>query len=76
MKTKITLKDCNGCEQNFYNFYDGNCWSFEKAKIVTRYKLSIDCPCNRKSGYIKMTVPNCYEQKRYVFYEKIPNFAK
>ena len=77
---KITLNDCSGCEQNFYN---GNnpygvkkCWSFDKAKIVTRYKLSVDCPCNRKSGYYKMEVPNCYEQKRYVFCEEIPNYAK
>jgi len=62
-------RNCSGCEQNFYN---GNnpygvreCWSFKNAKIVFKKKIHIDQRPPWKQKAIR--VPNCYQQKGYVF---------
>lgn len=80
MDKQMTLDCCRGCEQDFYN---GNnplgvkrCWSFDDAQIVTRFKLSVDCPMGQRSGYVKMEVPSCYQQKRYIFMKAIPDYVK
>jgi hypothetical protein len=67
--TKMPLKFCSGCEQNFYN---GNntlgvkeCWHREKARVILRKKVSINQrpPWKQKAE----EYPNCYQQRGYVF---------
>lgn len=71
---------CAGCRNDFYN---GNnplgvqrCWSVESASIIPRFRLSVNTPMDRKSGYEKLKRPNCYRQDGFVFLEAIPNYAK
>jgi hypothetical protein len=62
-------KDCEGCEQDFYNHGGGGskqCWSFDEAKpLIMRKKVSIDQvpPWNQTANLY----PSCYEVKRFIF---------
>jgi hypothetical protein len=75
-----TTKHCPGCRNDFYN---GNnelgvkrCWSLKDAKLVTRFRLSINTPMSQKSGYVKTRVPDCYHENGFVYLNEIPNYAE
>jgi hypothetical protein len=75
----IDEKLCKGCYEDFYNEQNrsqGGCWCRDKARIKTRYKLSIDSPRCQYSAYEKVVVPDCYHVQRFVFVDQIPNHAK
>lgn len=71
---------CRGCRNDFYNGNNEcgvkNCFSLKAAKMITRFRISIHTPMNRKSGYTKMKLPNCYHQKGSAYLEKIPDYAE
>lgn len=71
---------CIGCRDNFYNgnnpYGISRCWLLEKAKLITRYRLSINTPMNQKSGYLKEKLPNCYTENGHIFLKEIPGYAK
>ena len=80
MGTKKSKQLCSGCRDNFYN---GNnpigvreCWMYKSATIKTRYRLSVHTPMDQKSGYVKTTGLKCFNEKGYVFLDKIPHYAK
>jgi len=73
-------KNCVGCEQNFYNGFNPygikECWHLKKAKMKTRYAISINAPMGKKDNYFKVKKPNCFQQTGTVFLSKIPSYAK
>jgi hypothetical protein len=75
-----TAKHCSGCRDDFYNGKNPQgvevCWSLKGAKLVTRYRLHINTPCNHRAGYHKARVPTCYHERGYVYVDAIPEFAK
>jgi len=64
------LGHCSGCEDNFYNGHNAlgikECWHLRTFKLVKRCKIHVDqCPPWTQEP---ITVPDCYRQKRYVFW--------
>lgn len=73
-------KCCIGCNDNFYN---GNnpygikeCWYFKDAKIVTRYRIGVNAPMNRKENFTKVKVLNCYKQNGLFYCHGLPDHLK
>ena len=69
-KKRMTREACSGCYNNDYNHGLGGakeCWSFKDAKIVMKRKIHVDQipPYKQKP----QPYPNCYQQRRYVFWE-------
>jgi len=75
----MDAKHCAGCRDDFYNGKNSHgvkaCWCLGRAKLVTRFRLHKDTPCNRRSGYHKERVPDCYHAVGYVYYDEIPVFS-
>ena len=75
-----TCENCSGCRNDFYN--DKNpygvkrCWSLDKAKMVTRFKLSVHTPMWFREAYKKVRVPNCYHSQGYVYCKEIQASAR
>lgn len=74
------VKHCRGCEDDFYNgknpYGVTECWMLKGAELSTRFRLHVDTPMNRRSGYEKVRVPNCFRMKRYVHLKAIPEYAR
>ena len=71
MTKEEKLKHCNGCEDDFYNHNlasnsELGCWRLEKAKLVSRKKISINQIPPWKQKPIKVLF--CYRQKGFVFW--------
>jgi len=68
---------CIGCHDNFYN---GNndmgikeCWGFERAKTVTRFRIGWWAPMDNKDNFWKVTTNDCHKEPgRYADLEKLP----
>jgi hypothetical protein len=75
-----TMSDCAGCRDDFYNGKNDigvqRCWLLDKARMSTRFRLHVDTPMNQRSGYAKVKTPNCYRQARFMFIDKIPDYAR
>ena len=71
---------CVGCRDDFYNgknpYGIPECWSLKDARLVTRFRLHKDTPMSRRSGYDEREVPNCYQEKGYVYLNQIPEYAE
>ena len=73
MNAIVPTKDCQGCEDNFYNgnnpYGIAECWSVKTARIVSGKMLSVDQPWPDKwlQTAPKESHPNCYRMKRYIF---------
>ncbi len=71
---------CRGCNDDFYNGRNPHgiekCWSIESATIETRYRLHINSVPTKRSNFKTLQRPDCYREKGFVFYTKIPSFAK
>jgi hypothetical protein len=58
------LKLCAGCRNDFYN--DKNplgvkrCWSFESAKVVTRYRIGWWTQPTQSGAYAKVLTLTCH----------------
>lgn len=77
----MNKSNCVGCWFNHYNEGDGECWSLESAKVVTRYRIHMDLPMNAKANYQRVSRPNCfysggYSGDGYAYLDKIPSYAK
>ena len=69
---------CAGCRDDYYNHRDGatKCWSLEKAKVVTRFKLHWWTAPTVPGAFTEVRTLNCHnESGRFAFYEKLPSFA-
>ena len=70
-------KYCIGCEDNFYN---GNndmgikeCWDFEDAKVVSRYRIGWWVPQDRKENFVRVTTHDCHSERgSFAFYNRLP----
>lgn len=72
MNNYAKLKNCYGCEQDFYNgknsFGVEECWHLADMKIIWRKKVSVEQRPPFPQPYKRY--PQCYQQKRYVFINK------
>ena len=60
---------CSGCYNDFYNHSQENgCWSFDKAKIVTKVKVGTWQPPLYVWSPIKIL--SCFHQQGYSFLDK------
>jgi hypothetical protein len=49
------------------------CWCFEDAKVVTRYRIGWWVPMDNKDNFTKVSVLNCYNQSgRFAYLNKLP----
>ena len=72
-------KHCIGCRQNFYNgnnpYGIAECWSLQKARVITRFAISVHAPMGNRRNYFKEQRPQCYEAAGIVFLKAIPDYA-
>lgn len=79
--TKKCKSMCSGCRDDFYNAGHNQlgvkgCWSFEKAKVVTRYKLGWWTAPTEPGAFTKTETLSCHHAPgKYAMYEKLPPFA-
>ena len=71
-------KYCVGCDENFYNSNNDigvkECWLFDGAKAMPRYRVGWWTPQDRKENFAKVTTHNCHtETGRYAYYNKLPS---
>ena len=79
-----TDEKCRGCRDDFYNIdpagsvlaVGGKCWHLAKATLVTRYRIGYWTEPTVPRAFTEVEVPNCYRQKGFAFYEKLPDFVK
>lgn len=68
-KSGITLDQCHGCENDFYNGKNPmgikRCWSFESAEPIKVRMIHVDLRPPYKHIPLE-TKPSCYQQRRYV----------
>lgn len=79
METK-SKRMCCGCRDNHYN-RDGNsntgeCWSYQRAKVVTRYELGWWTRPDTPGAFTEVVTLDCHNAPgQYALYEKLPDFA-
>lgn len=65
----MNKKHCVGCRNNFYNGNNdigvSECWHLADAKLVRRKRVPVTLRPPWEMAPV--TVPNCYQQKGYVF---------
>ncbi len=71
MTIQEKLKNCAGCEDDFYNHNlaannELGCWRLKEAKLVSRKKIPLSQVPPWKQKPIE--VLSCYRQKGYVFW--------
>ena len=77
----MKIKDkrlCLGCDSNFYNgnnpFWIKECWHFKDAKVVTRYRIGVHTPCDRKENFTKVQILDCFTQTgSFAYFHGIPD---
>ena len=72
----MTRSDCAGCRDDYYNSGDRKCWSFDTAKVKTRFRIHRDTPCSRPGAYVKVRAPSCKHGAPYFYVDKKPRSAK
>ena len=74
------LKQCVGCEDNFYNGHNPmgiqECWCLPDARLVTRYKIGTWTRPTDQGAFTKVRVFQCRHEKGQHFYFKLPDFVK
>jgi hypothetical protein len=71
------LKLCEGCRNNFYNqsgnSNTGRCWSFDNAKVVTRYRIGWWTQPTSPTAYTKVKTLDCHHAPgQYALHEELP----
>lgn len=65
MKKSEKKKLCHGCDDNYYNVYEDECWNLDSAKPVDKVEVHISerppWPCQPKR------VLTCYHRPKYVY---------
>ena len=74
---KADKKHCAGCRDDYYNHGNnsttGECWSFEKAKVITAYRIGWWTPQDEEDNFIKVITHDCHsEPGQYAFYKSLP----
>ena len=78
---KPDKKYCVGCREDYYN-HDGNsntgeCWSFDSAKLVTKYCIGWWTPQDEASNFWKVKTNSCHtEPGRVAFYDELPKHLR
>lgn len=71
---------CAGCTENYYNSggnsTTGECWSLEKAQLVTRYRIEVWTRPTEPGAFTETQVYDCRHEKGYALYEKLPSFVR
>lgn len=81
MSTEEKLKLCSGCRDDYYN-HDGNsdtgrCWLFNRAQVVTRYRIGWWTQPTQPGAFTKVTTLSCHNAPgRYAQYEQLPSYAQ
>ena len=70
VRIKATVKNCIGCNENFYNgnnkFGINRCWLLDSARVVRRKEVGInDVPPWNWQPVV--AVPQCYRKRGYVY---------
>ncbi len=78
---KLDKKYCIGCRDDFYNHDNnsttGECWMFEKAKVITAYAISWWTPQDKKDNFYKVTTLNCHSEPwQRAFYSELPKHLR
>ena len=81
MSEQITLKDCKGCCNDFYNYRKNcngkfGCWSFDSAEIVVVYEIHRDTPQDNPSRFRKCKRPSCYKSQDVYHYRQLPEHLR
>ena len=73
------MKMCAGCRNDFYN--DKNplgvkkCWSFDDAKVVTRFRIGWWTQPTNKDAFTKVRTLDCHSAPgHYADYKELPRF--
>lgn len=76
----IAIDKCHGCRNDFYNGKNPlgvkRCWSAEKGKMVTRYRIGTWTQPGSPGAFTEVRVPDCYHQTGQHFYKQVPDFVK
>lgn len=75
----ISLKQCRGCEEDFYNSdrgQNGRCWMHESGTMKTRFRTGTWTMPASKGAFTEVVVPSCYRQKGQHYSDSVPNFVK
>jgi hypothetical protein len=71
---------CLGCRSDFYNKTpetDGECWSYEKAQVVTRYRIGWWVEPTVPGAHVRVETLHCHHAPgKYAHRETLPDFAK
>lgn len=72
---------CVGCKDDFYNSKNDlgvkECWSYEHAKVVTKYRIGWWTPQDKVENFAKVTTHNCHcESGSFAFYDELPKHLR
>jgi hypothetical protein len=78
---KRDKKYCIGCNDDYYNHGNnsatGECWLFEKAKVVTKYCIGWWTPMDKASNFWKVTTHDCHKEPgSFAFCDKLPEHLR
>lgn len=73
----ISLDDCAGCHDDFYNKPGSRCWSAANGRMMTRYQIYYMTAPTQKGAFTEVRKPSCYRQvNQNVFLNALPDYVK
>lgn len=78
---KRDKKYCIGCRDNYYNHGNnsttGECWSFERAKVIQAYAIGWWTPMDKKENFYEVTTHDCHrEPGQTAFLKELPSHLR
>ena len=69
---------CKDCKDDYYNGNNSvgikECWSFDNAEVVTRFRIPWWTPMDRAENFTKVTTLSCHmETGHFLFCKGLPD---
>ncbi len=78
---KPDKKYCVGCHDDYYNHDNnsttGECWSFQRAKVINAYVIGWWVPMDKKENFYRITTHDCHiESGQRLFLKELPEHLR